>query len=121
MHERVYVTADCKLMFAKILKIDEGVYSCYKRNTRFVNQWQTTAYASYRLKIEASSIKFPILKDVILGLAIISVWALILTFVWILLSFWSFEVIRFAKIESSERKRRREMELKIGKKAKTRR
>ncbi|VDL61960.1 unnamed protein product [Hymenolepis diminuta] len=116
--ERVFVTTDCSLMFSRVRKIDEGVYSCYRRLTKFPNQWQSSAFATYRLKIEASSIKFPVAMEVYLGLAIVTVWALILIILWILLSFWSFDINRSAVIEASERKRRKDREMKLAKRNK---
>nr|CDS26418.1 conserved hypothetical protein [Hymenolepis microstoma] len=111
--ERVYVSPDCKLVFSRVRTIDEGIYLCYKRHLKVPNQWQVAAFASYRLKIEASSIKFPSSTQVCLGLIILTLWALVLIVVWILLSFWAFEINRYALVEASERKRRKERDMKI--------
>ncbi|VDO09911.1 unnamed protein product [Rodentolepis nana] len=111
--ERVFVDSDCKLVFSRVKTIDEGIYLCYKRHQKVPNQWQAGAFASYRLKIEASSIKFPSSTQVCLGLIIITIWALVLILVWILLSFWTFEVNRYALVEASERIRRKEREMKM--------
>ena len=112
LNERIYVTPECSLRFREVRNEDEGVYSCYRRDFRRPNQWQTSAFVSSRLKIEESSIKYPEAEDLSLGLLLITVWAGILILLWIILSIWSLEINRVAIIQADERLRRKEKELK---------
>ncbi|KAH9283475.1 hypothetical protein ECG_03784 [Echinococcus granulosus] len=114
LNERVFVTSKCSLRFARVRRIDEGVYSCYKRDIRLPNQWQSEAFVSFRLKIEESSIKFPAVGDVFLGLLLLSIWAALLIFVWVILSIWSLEVNRTAIVQAGERMRRRDRTVREG-------
>ncbi|KAL5110697.1 hypothetical protein TcWFU_007674 [Taenia crassiceps] len=114
LNERVFVTSDCSLRFARVRRVDEGIYSCYKRNFRLPNQWQSEAFVSYRLKIEDSPIKFPASGDMCLGFLLLSIWSALIIFVWVLLSIWSLEVNRTAIIQAGERMRRRDRAIKEG-------
>lgn len=114
LNERVFVTSDCSLRFEQVLRVDEGVYSCYKRDFRLPNQWQSKAFVSYSLKIEESPIRFPAAGDICLGLLLLSIWAALLIFVWVILSVWSLEVNRTAIIQAGERMRRRDRAVREG-------
>ena len=119
LNERIFVTPQCSLQFSEVKRDDEGVYSCYRRDLRRSNQWQTSAFVSIRLKIEESSIKYPSNEELIPGLLLLTLWSAILILLWIILSIWSLEINRVAIIQADERLRRKEIELKRALKNKT--
>ncbi|VDM22214.1 unnamed protein product [Hydatigera taeniaeformis] len=114
LNERIFVTSDCSLRFEQVRRTDEGVYSCYRRDLRLTDQWQSTAFVSYRLKIEESSIKFPGAGDMCLGFLLLSIWAALLIFVWMILSIWSLDINRTAIVQAGERMRRRDRAIREG-------
>ncbi|VDL93663.1 unnamed protein product [Schistocephalus solidus] len=103
--ERVFLTPTCALHFRSIKLTDEGVYNCYRRDLRLKHQWQKRAFIAFRLKVEKPRYRLPSKMDVLVGLTLLSSWAIILIFVWIIVTLWSYDAHKHAMMQAAERRR----------------